>query len=269
MTKVPFFLDKRPGPAYFNVDLGERLVAGFGLRTGGRSQGAFASANMSFAVGDQEAAVAANRRALLEKIGPDDFRTLYSCRQVHGCSSLLVDGQTRPEELAGIEADALLTATPGLLLGVLTADCLPLVMVSRQPLLAAVIHAGWRGLAQGIAGKVLKRMVDDFGATAATVEAYAGPAIGPCCFEVGTEVWRVFQGHPELAGQLDWFRRESDNFYLDLWLIQARQLQAAGLPAENFKALRHCSRCRDLSFSYRRDHGITGRQVTFAGLRPA
>ena len=264
-----FTLDKRPGPAYLEIAAPPSLTAGFTLRSGGVSRPPFTAANFSFGVGDDPAAVAANRRGLLAKVGNGRFRQLLTVRQVHGTDCLVVTKDGPAEVLAGAAepiADAIISTRPGLLLGIQTADCLPLIVLAEKPPLAAVIHAGWRGLAAGIAARVVARIEDEFGIPPAGLAVYAGPAIGPCCFAVGPEVLEQFQKLDYLAGCSAWWRREDAGIFLDLVAIQRLQLLAVGLPAEHFQSLDLCTSCHDFCFSYRRDRAITGRQLAFAGI---
>ena len=267
--KYPFSLDKQQVPAYLKVAVPEPITAGFTIRPQGFSEGPFASANMSFEVGDQDQKVAQNRNALLKSFGKDVFPALVTARQVHGNCCLTVNDRS-PEkilEVAQVGADALLTDQPGLLLGVLTADCLPLILVDRQCQAVAVVHAGWRGLEQSIATKVVAEMGRLFGVAVENLEVYVGPAIGPCCFQVGAEVVERFQGLSELYGVSGWWQKKASSYYLDLMSIQRNQLLAVGISKDNFYMVDICTCCHDFCFSYRRDHAITGRQLAFVGIK--
>ena len=266
--KYPFSLDNQFGPNYLKVAAPPSITAGFTLRPGGFSQGSFTSANMSFQVGDQDELVALNRRTLLKGAGGDLFPTLVTARQVHGNHCLTVTDQDpgKLAQLAQTEADALLTAEPGVLLGVLTADCLPLIMIDVNQSAVAVVHVGWRGLEQSIGTVVVTELGRRFAVAAETLQVYAGPAIGSCCFQVGVEVVDRFRRHFVLEGVEGWYQERSSGFYLDLLSIQRAQLMAVGVTEENFHVTNICTCCRDFCFSYRRDHAITGRQLAFVGL---
>ncbi len=267
--KYPFSLDNQSEPAYLKCAAPPSIAAGFTLRPGGFSCGPFASANMSFQVGDQEAAVAKNRRALLDGVGDDVFPALVTARQVHGNRCLTVTDRN-PEKLAQLAltgADALLTNQPGVLLGVLTADCLPLIMIDAKQRVVAVVHVGWRGLEQAIGVETVTELGRRFAVEAETLQVYAGPAIGCCCFQVGVEVVDLFRRHSVLNGLEEWYRERTSGFYLDLLKIQRAQLMAVGVAEENFHIVDICTFCHDFCFSYRRDHAITGRQLAFVGLK--
>ena len=267
--KYPYSLDNQSGPAYLKVAAPPSVTAGFTLRPGGFSCGPFASANMGFQVGDQGETVARNRRALLQGVGDDVFPTLVTARQVHGKRCLTVADRD-PEKLAQLTqtgADALLTDQPGVLLGVLTADCMPLIMIDRDLRAVAVVHVGWRGLEQSIGTVAVTEMGRRFAVAAEALQVYAGPAIGSCCFQVGVEVVDRFLLHPALEGVEGWYQERASGFYLDLLSIQRAQLLAAGVAEENFHVADICTCCHDFCFSYRRDHAITGRQLAFVGFR--
>ncbi len=267
--KYPFSLDNQAGPAYLKVAAPESITAGFTIRSQGFSEGPFASANMSFQVGDQNEKVERNRKILLESIGEDIFPALVTARQVHGNHCLTVTNRN-PEKLSGLAqvgADALLTDQPGILLGVLTADCLPLIMIDRKRQAVGVVHAGWRGLEKSIGVVALTEMVHRFAVARENLEIYAGPAIGSCCFQVGGEVVERFQRLVELKGFSGWWRKCSSGYYIDLLEIQRIQLLAAGILTENFHAVDICTYCHNFCFSYRRDHAISGRQLAFVGIK--
>ncbi len=265
----PFSLDNQSGPAYLRVAVPAPLVAGFSLRSGGLSGGAFASANMSYSVGDDVDLVSKNRQNLLQKAGGGKFTKILTCKQVHGQRCRVVSGRDidNPEQLALCEADALLTADSGILLGVLTADCLPLIIVDKKGRAAAVVHAGWRGLEKGVAAAAVAALQHNFSVPVTDLAVYAGPLIAACCFTVGFEVIERFNKLPELNGVSGWYQKSAAGFQLDLLAIQKAQLLAAGLAETDFYPVNICTCCRDLCFSYRRDHAITGRQLAFVGIK--
>ena len=267
--KYPFSLDNQSGPAYLKVAAPPSLTAGFTLRPGGFSKGSFTSANLSFQVGDLSESVARNREALLSGAGKDIFSNLVTARQVHGNRCLTVTGRNHEKllQLAQTEADALLTAEPGVMLGVLTADCLPLIMIAGNLSAVAVVHAGWRGLDQAIGAVAVIELGRRFAVAAETLQVFAGPAIGHCCFQVGVEVVDRFRRHAELEGVAGWYQKRTSGYYLDLLKIQRAQLLAVGVAAENFHVVDICTYCHDFCFSYRRDHAITGRQLAFVGIK--
>jgi len=167
--------------------------------------------------------------------------------QVHGARVVAVD---RPGS-AG-DADALVTDTPGLTLGIKTADCLPILLCDTQMRAVAAVHAGWRGTAQGIARAAIGAMREKYGTNPTDVIAAMGPGIGQCCFEVGPEVAREFAAFDsKLAGA-------TGTCHLDLQAINERQLRGIGVETVFRNEL--CTVCGGDRFdSFRRDREQAGR----------
>ena len=213
----------------------------FTTRTGGGSKGPFASLNLGALTDDLAANVDENRRRACAGIGADPERLTLN-RQVHSATAHQAVAGRR-----GVEGDGLWTAELGLPLLALTADCVPIALAATagKPRLA-VLHAGWRGLLDGIVESGVLALGGGAlggGALAAAV----GPAIGPCCYEVGPEVSERFDADLTTGRMLD-LRRAVE-----------RRLRAAGVSVvEHFDL---CTMCHaQLFFSHRRDRGVTGRQ---------
>ena len=204
----------------------------FTTRVGGVSAGAYASLNLGRLTKDTQPNVEENRRRACAAVGADAARLALN-RQVHSASVRRAHPRARGEPGDGLWTDA-----PGVPLLALTADCLPIALVHDGKL--AVLHAGWRGLLEGV---VEAGVAAIGGADAACV----GPAIGPCCYEVG----------PEVAGRFDSDLTRDGR--LDLWTVAERLLRRAG--ARVVERLDLCTACHpELFFSHRRDRGVTGRQ---------
>ena len=213
----------------------------FTTREGGVSEGAFASLNLGLATDDRPEHVHENRRRVLASLGGDP-EALALNRQVHGATVLRARAGSRGQ----VEGDALWTEEPGLPVGALTADCVPVALVRQggERPAVAVVHAGWRGLLAGVVPAAVA-------ALGGNVAAAVGPAIGPCCFEIGAEVARPLR---EAFGS-DVVRDGRG----DLPLATERALRAAGVAAVD--RLDACTACeRERFFSHRRDAGVTGRQ---------
>jgi YfiH family protein len=212
----------------------------FSTREGGVSSGRCASLNLGLRTADEPGNVHENRRRLCAEVGGDPERLTLN-RQVHGTTVLQARAGERNEQ-----ADGLWTEEPGVPLLAMTADCLPIALArtnGRTPGVA-VLHVGWRGLADG----VIATGVETLGGRLA---AAIGPGIGPCCYEVGPEVAARFEADLIAAGRLD------------LWTAAERALRAAGV--EEIERTDLCSSCHeDLFFSHRRDAGVTGRQGVIA-----
>jgi YfiH family protein len=215
----------------------------FSTRSGGVSEGAYASLNVGAQTADAPERVAENRRLLAASAGlaPE---AVGIGQQVHGVE--LERWDARPTgafddlDARRREVDGHVTTLPGLGLLVQVADCLPLALA--LPDQVAMVHCGWRGLAGGI----VARAVAEFEEPPAAV---IGPGIGRCCFEVGSEVLEAFA---DVKGA-------ADGRMLDLRMVAEAKLRAAGV--ERVEHVDLCTHCReDLFFSHRRDGGVTGRQ---------
>ncbi len=222
-------------------------------RTGGVSQGPYASLNLAAHVGDDPVAVGENRRRLVEALKlPAMPRWL---QQVHGCE--VVEASDGP----GCAADAVVSGRPGEVCAVLTADCLPLLLCDRDGSEVGAVHAGWRGLAAGVVEAAVGRMQ----APPERLLAWLGPAIGPEAFEVGEEVRGVFLEHDRAAAQA--FRRSGGGRWLaDLYRLARQRLASLGVAAVYGGT--HCSFSEGARFySYRRD-GVTGRMASLIWIEP-
>ncbi len=241
--QAPFY---RTGE-HIGIDLdGARAV--FTTRRGGFSVGAYRSLNLGRRTDDHTGTVQRNRAALSEQLAvPFSF-----CRQVHGTAVARVDGAPA-EDSAPVQADGQATTRTGVGLVVLTADCLPIAIAGEGAV--AMLHAGWRGLAEGILSEGVRalRQLTSGGRFAAAI----GPGAGPCCYEVGDEVRATFASLGEAVHR---------GRNLDLKTIARLQLRRAGIDRVHDAEM--CTICSDpsLFYSHRRDRGITGRQAGVAWL---
>lgn len=217
----------------------------FSTRVGGVSEGPYASLNLSRMSGDDVERVDENRRRLCAEVQAD-ADALAMNRQIQ--STIVHRGQAGSRGL--VTGDGLWTDEPGLPLLALTADCLPIALVRTngdRPAVA-VLHAGWRGLLGGIAGLGAEALGGD-------LTACVGPAIGPCCYEVGPEVAEPFAA----AFGADVVRGRN----LDLPTAAERALRAAGV--ESVERIDLCTACNaDLFFSHRRTGKPRGAQGVIA-----
>jgi hypothetical protein len=209
-------------------------VVGFTTRAGGASEGVYASLNLTTGTGDEPQLVEQNRRIACEQLGLDPARLSFN-RQVH--SPTVHRAHTRGEP-----GDGLWSNEPGLPMLAMSADCLPIAIARTEGERAlAVVHAGWRGLSEG----VVAAAVDALGA--GEKAAVIGPAIGPCCYEVGPEVAELFDDDLVV------------DRILDLWSAAERALRTAGVARVERVDL--CTRCHpELFFSHRRDGRARGVQ---------
>ena len=275
---------------------------GFATRTGGvsteyRLEGESAGElNLGFTASDAGENVLRNRGRLMQDVFGDVFgegreawseaRPLVTLHQIH---SSVVHRVTRADagEQARLRGDGLMTDEPGLVLGIQTADCVPVLVADRRRGAVAAFHAGWRGTLRRIVESGIGRMRVEFGSEPEDLVAAVGPAIGQCCYSVGEEVEQEFRSQFAYADELfcevydsDPVRRKypllfmsqrapghSDlgpKLHLDLQEANRRQLVAAGVG--DVEVLGKCTSCRtDLFFSYRAEQGLTGRMLAVIG----
>ncbi|MEP6802511.1 MAG: peptidoglycan editing factor PgeF [Acidobacteriota bacterium] len=179
--------------------------------------------------------------------------------QVHGRAALRVETAPRAARTVDAgEGDVLATALPNVALVVQTADCVPILL--RAPGAIAAAHAGWRGSAVGAAAAALTAL-RELGARAEDVEAWIGPSIGVCCYEVGGEVARHFAG--------EFARRDcGGHFRLDLKGVNRAQLESDGVRPESISIHPSCTKCGGARYaSYRRDGSAAGRMIALIARR--
>ncbi len=239
------------------------LRHGFTTRVGGVSTGPWASFNLSTLVDDDRHAVAANRRLWSRATGLA-WEALVGLNQVHGAEVLLVD---RPPEALPPEherrCDASVSDRPDVVLAVRTADCVPILLASREPAAVAAVHAGWRGTLDGVVARAVEALGEHFGCRPDGLLAAIGPCIGPEAFEVGPEVFEPFADRFDRTVAL----RSGGHLAVDLVAANRDWLGRAGLRPDRIESLDLCTFKRsDLFYSHRRDHGRTGRQMAFITL---
>lgn len=182
---------------------------------------------------------------------------VHTAKQVHGIRVVTapIDGE-RPE------ADAVATSDRGFMVGVVTADCVPILLVARAQRVAAAVHAGWRGASAGVIEATLACVRTAFGVEPGDLEACIGPAIGPCCYRVGEEVRTAFVARTGDVTTPAW-RVGDDELRVDLRLAARLLLDAAGV--RNANVVGPCTSCGDGWCSYRRDGARASRQLSFIG----
>jgi hypothetical protein len=181
---------------------------------------------------------------------------LLLLRQVHGAEVARVPWEDRPE------ADAAMAGGLRQLIGIRTADCLPVLIADPRRRIVGAAHAGWRGTAKGVVGRLVAALLAE-GCRAEDLIAALGPAIGPCCYEVGEEV-RLALGEAAAPAFRPGPRGRP---HLDLRAANRQQLLEAGLRAVNLHAIEDCTACRpDLYDSHRRDGSAAGRMLSYIGF---
>lgn len=242
----------------------EGLLYGFMGRRGGRSIGAYAGLNVSLRVGDDMQTVNDNVCDLKRAVGIHDGR-IITMSQVHS-DGLVEVGETKAKEVG--EADGMVTRQRGSYLGVLTADCVPILFVAPERKAVAVVHAGWRGSLAGIAAKMVRLFAEKYGAAASEIQAALGPSIGACCYEIQDDVAGPLLACWGALAETSLEQRNGKRF-LDLRRLNRGILQQAGMSASAIFEIGPCTSCAaDEFFSYRRERSETGRQLSFIGWLP-
>ncbi|HWG20356.1 MAG TPA: peptidoglycan editing factor PgeF [Terracidiphilus sp.] len=295
------------------------LWHGFATRRGGLttcyaregSAGELGELNLGFTPDDDRANVLQNRRLLAEAITGNPDTPLATLRQIH--SSVLVIESTAHERTAGLQTgcsgdlqiptsqpasspvckgDGILTGRPGILLGIQTADCTPVLVADRRRKVVAAFHAGWRGTVRRIVQNGIGRMRLEFGCRPEDLIAAIGPGIGPCCYAVGEEVLSEFESQFAYARELFHEVYDTDPvrtkypmlfltqrapghspigpaLHLDVAEANRRQLLDAGLRPAAIQMTGGCTNChRDLFFSHRGSQGRAGRMLNVVGIAP-
>jgi polyphenol oxidase len=237
------------------------FLHGFTTRLGGCSKGCHASLNLSVNVGDDPADVDQNRRQLGEMAG-FSWESLLGLSQVHGKDVLVSD---RPLAEMPDESkrcfDASVTRRTDLVLGIRTADCFPILLACAKPRAVGAVHAGWRGILEGVVQQAVMAMRDGMGCRPEDLLAAVGPGIHRCCFTVGEDVHQKFL---EPFGSAVAVVSESGSFTVDLPAACRGRLIQSGVREEHIEVLQTCTSCRsDLFFSHRRDRGKTGRHLAY------
>lgn len=183
-------------------------------------------------------------------------------RQVHG-STVIVVGESEAPETIG-DADGLLCVSGDRLLGVVTADCVPVLLISPGRRVAGVLHVGWRGAAAGIVPVALARLRSELGIEPGEIEVALGPSIDGCCYEVGREVREVLvRRYGDQAGAWD---RSGLKWRLDLRLLTRATLEGGGVSPRSIHRVGPCTACAvDRFCSHRREGSAVGRQLSFVG----
>jgi polyphenol oxidase len=266
------------------------LLHAFSTRQGGVSRGYGGNAlNLGFTKQDSRAAVERNRGLFLKELDATNGRKswpLVFLRQIH--SDLIHRVDHLPKQL--LAGDGLVTDTPGLLIAVQTADCLPIILADKKRRAVGVFHAGWRGTVKRIVEKGVGEMRKHFGSDPRNLVAAIGPGVQGCCYEVGDEVRRKFEMQFAYADSLFREVKESDPVrekypllfltarapghselpvkrFLDLVEANRRQLLDAGVLAKNIDATAPCTACHtETLFSFRAEKGVTGRLMAAAGI---
>ncbi len=231
-------------------------------RRGGVSPPPFDTLNFDPRDSDLPENIKENIKRVSRAFGIDGER-LVTVNQVHGDAVHLVT----EKNLGGVppDADAIITSLRGVPIGIMTADCLPIIIYDPANHAIGAAHGGWRGTALGVAIRTLESMETSFGTRAKDVSAALGPHIGPCCYHVKDNVIDEFKKNFDDTSS--YIKKAEGGFTLDLGAATVAQLTGAGVAPGNITALCPCTACNNNDFfSYRKDGGRTGRQLSFITL---
>lgn len=185
-------------------------------------------------------------------------------RQIHSGIFHILDDV--PEER--LSGDALLTDRQGLLLVIKTADCLPVLIASRERRAVAAVHCGWKGISQRLVQKVVRGLGERFGCDPAALWVAMGPCIGKDCYEVGEDVKQKFQECGLTEDAFLPLPRSPGKYYLDLVEANRLQLIECGVAESNVFMVDRCTYCEKNLLSYRRSKRTKGRMLNFIGILP-
>ena len=249
---------KHPCIGEFAANNGTHCSYGMFDRHGGMSTGLYASLNVGDHVGDQETAVQENRRRVK---AISAIPHLLFAKQVHGTKIFcLTEPLLADKEVEAV--DALITDLSGVGLMIQQADCQAVLLFDPVREVIAAVHCGWRGSVQGILGRVIQVMVENYKTVPADLQAIISPSLGPCCGQ-------FVNYRQELPAEFQRFMVR-DN-YFDFWQITRYQLMRAGMSEQRIKSAEICTCCSDDYFSYRRasrlSDGLTGRNCSVIALK--
>jgi YfiH family protein len=245
-----------------SLDHPSLLQAAF-TRLGGASAAPYDGLNVGSSVGDDPCAVQHNQDLMYRALGIRANQVVFP-RQVHGNRVARVDrgagGTVVPD------TDALVTNCTGIYLLMRYADCVPVVLWDPEHAAVGLVHAGWQGTLMQVVKAAVERMVTEYNSQPDVLLAGIGPAIGPCCFEVGPEVVAQVQATLPDVGRVLSRQTQDGHAHLDLWEANRGQLERCGVLQSEIAA--RCTCCRqDEFYSHRGSGGRTGRFAVIVGLR--
>ena len=209
--------------------------------------------------------IVSNRNAVAEALNLEITMNFVLAQQTHSDSIIVVEKNkmqgwhTYDNTLA--LGDALITNQKRVILGILTADCVPILLYDMQNNAIGAVHAGWRGTNAAIVAKTVKKMQEVYGTNPELLHVGIAPSIGKCCYEVGNDVMQYFKKISQC------FVKNDEKYQLDLPYINRQQLLEMGVLESNIEMSSICTSCEvEHYFSYRKEKGCTGRFMSFIGL---
>lgn len=211
---------------------------GISTRTGGHSHGHLAGFNLSYELEDSVKAVTGNRFIFASFLDVDP-QDVYLPKQIHSDQIVEVTTQTVADELNGV--DALITKTPGIAIGVMSADCVPILIADPVKRVIAAIHAGWKGTVLGIVKKTVLKMQDELGCNPHDMMAGIGPSICATNYEVGMDVIQAVRSSFPNAEKFLLPGKTNDKAYFDLWKANQFWLSSSGIPENQIETAGICT----------------------------
>ena len=221
--------------------------------------------SLALHTGERKEDVIKNRSSMADALGLDERYHFIVADQTHS-DNIKIITERQNQGWGGIEdavenCDALITDQKGLALTVLTADCVPVLILDTYKNIIAVVHAGWKGTRANITGKTIKKMTEEFGTDPHDIVVFIAPSIGRCCYEVGDDVAGNFSDKEA-------YDHKGEKYMLDLPLINQKQLLDAGVKLDNIEMSGECTSCKvENFFSYRKEQGCSGRFMSILALK--
>jgi YfiH family protein len=222
--------------------------------------------SLAMHTGEDPDRIRANRKRIEQALSLDGQAVFVVANQTHSDRIAVVESNGmagwESTEDAVEDCDALVTDRRGVILTILTADCVPILLYDPVRNVVGAVHAGWRGTESKIVAKTVGLMKQRFGCEPADLLAGIAPAIGSCCYEVGEDVASHFEGYP------DALRKQGEKYHLDLPQINRLQLLESGVWGSRIEMSGICTACHvDEFFSYRKEEGCSGRFMSMIGMK--
>ncbi len=255
-----------------NLELNGIYSQGVTSRLGGVSSSPYASLNLGYFTGDSDKNVAENRQRMCRALNLINTK-MIAADQIHSnrvsiVSDKGVNGGWEDPRRAVRMSDAVITSLRNLTLIITSADCVPILIYDQKKEVIAAVHAGWKGTGLEITKKTIGQMIQNFKTNPEDCQIALGPSIGICCYTVDIKVIDFFRSRFSYWREI--FNLEKNTLgKLNLAEANRRQLMEAGVPDKNIANAGICTSCSsDLFFSYRKENGNTGRQMSFITLAP-
>ncbi len=221
--------------------------------------------SLALHTGEDEASIINNRKKVSSLLGEDDGLHFIVANQTHSDHiNVITEKETKGWkglEDAVEDCDALITNQKGVILTILTADCVPVLLYDKEKEVVAAIHAGWKGTEANIVAKTVQKMIEVYDSAPKDIIAGIAPAIGRCCYEVGEDVAKYFFYEPRSFDVL------GEKYMLDLPFINKQQLLDSGVLEAHIEMSGVCTACKvEKFFSYRKEQGCSGRFMSMIGV---